>query len=193
MPKVLDSFPDGVDPSIKQRVLDTLTEALDTLETSYLNRQRNLADNPLIMPRVVYDLRGHTAGMACNNRKDPTKSKIRLNPDMLNDPRYAEDMITTTVPHELAHIVQRQLWPMSKAHGWEWQQIMGILGLPPTVCHDYDTVAARTRKPTARPYTYVCDCGDGREHRMTALIHRRIQQQGKQYICNDCKATLVLR
>lgn len=181
MPTILDSFPDGVDPSIKQRVLDTLTKALDTLETSYLSRQRNFADKPLTMPTVAYDLRGHTIGMAVGGKL------IRLNPDMLNDPRYTEDMIAVTVPHELAHCVQRQLYPVSKSHGWEWKMIMGILGLPPTVCHNYDTIAARTRKPTARPFTYVCDC---REHKMTALIHRRIQA-GRQYICNDCKGYIV--
>lgn len=124
-------------------------------------------------PKILYDLKGHTGGYAIGGHT------IRLNIQVLNDPRYTEDMIEQTLPHELAHIAVHQLWPRAKGHGREWQSMMFKLGLKAERCHQYETKAARKK---ATPYTYYCGCG---EHKVTATLHRRMQQ-GRMYRCRKC-------
>jgi SprT protein len=131
----------------------------------------------IVPPAVSYDLKGHTAGYAIG------KDRIRLNLELLNDPRYHANMIADIVPHELAHIITAQLSPWAKAHGNDWKTVMFRLGVPAIRCHNYETVAARTR---ARPYRYFCQC---KEHRVTATLHKRIQE-GRVYTCNDCGGRL---
>lgn len=132
-------------------------------------------------PEVVYDLKGHTAGMANSHR-------IRLNLSLLNDPRYREDMLKQTIPHEAAHVVVSQLWPKEPGHGAKWQRAMYALGLNPTRCHQYETKAARNRKRMSRPYVYKCAC---REHHATQIIHRRIQQEGQVRTCRICGTAIT--
>lgn len=147
----------------------------ETVETL----QKHFPDTKLIVPEIVYDLKGHTAGMA-------NKSKIRINVDLLYTEHY-DDMIQSTVPHEVCHVVQRQLYPASKSHGYEWTRLMLLLGLPPERCHSYDTTPARKRTPMKRPYVYTCEC---RTHAMTQIVHRRIKS-GKDYVCRDCRQPLI--
>ena len=148
---------------IKDRVEVILTETLERLKEHY----------PMITrPVVVYDLRGRTAGWAIGSKT------IRLNSDLLLT--ETEDMLRQTLPHEVAHIVQHQIYPRSKAHGYEWRRIMHYLGLPADRCHQYETVAVRKR---ARPYAYYCSCSE--PHMVTETLHRRMQT-GKVYQCRRC-------
>lgn len=147
-------------------VEEAITKALETF-TEHFGRtfQR---------PEVEYDLKGHTAGYANSKR-------IRLNTELLYS--HHDDMIHRTVPHEVAHVVQRELYPGSKSHGGEWQYLMGILGLPADRTHSYKTTAARIRK---REYVYGCSC---EPHHVTETLHKRIQR-GNVYTCNKCHDTL---
>jgi SprT protein len=133
------------------------------------------AEVKLAFPEIVYDLKGRTAGRA-------NGEKIRLNADLLNG-KYREDMLNQTVPHEVAHSIQFQLFPRSQPHGREWRVIMYILGKPATRCHNYDTKPARVTK---RPYEYRCNC---QTHHLTEYKHIKIQS-GAKYICKRCKGEL---
>lgn len=174
MPTVLDSFPDGISDSIREAYERKLEDSVKALEAFY--------GRSLIRPTIVFDLKGHTAGIAYGT------DRVRLNPDLINDPRYAHDMLTDTLPHEIAHCISEQIHPHCKHHGWEWKQAMYALGLPPKVCHNYETKAARTRSKTPRPHEYHCLCES--PHMLTNLLHKRIQS-GREYRCRICKAKLI--
>jgi SprT protein len=166
--------------------LDDETLARELGEISDLLKQRVNAkvDEVLKMypdvksPTIKYDLKGHTAGWAIGGHT------IRLNAEILNNPKHTDDMINRTVPHEVAHIVVQQKWPNAKGHGREWRGVMYRLGLNAERCHQYETKAARKRP---RPYEYYCNCDT--PHRVTITLHRRIQS-GRPYRCRRCKAYL---
>lgn len=130
-------------------------------------------------PEIRYDLKGHTAGMA-------NASYIRINVDLLYT-EHKDDMLNQTIPHEIAHVAQRQLFPCSKPHGREWAHFCYLLGIPAERCHNYETTAARKRSKMPRPFVYVCSC---RKHYLTKILHKRILQ-GRYYKCRDCGQTLA--
>src|SRR5258708_4986003 len=94
-------------------------------------------DRGLVTPTVSYDLKGKTAGYVKWGSNNVTLNLYLLN----NEP----DMFTNTIPHEVCHVVQDQVWPRSKPHGNEWAHLMCLLDLEPVRCHQYDTVPARKR------------------------------------------------
>jgi len=132
------------------------------------------------LPQVKYDLRGRTAGYAVGGHT------IRLNLEILNDPRYTEDMIKQTIPHEVAHIACMQFWPTENvAHGYKWQRMMVRIGLKPDRCHQYETKKARQTKK----YRYTCGCSS--PLMMGATRHRRMQNGESFYRCSICKERLI--
>lgn len=164
------------------RVLGEVSEHVRYRVMSKVNEILSMYDD-ITPPVIKYDLKGHTAGWAIGGHT------IRLNAALLNNPRYVDDMIEQTVPHEVAHIIVHQRWPRAKGHGREWQHVMHRLGLNATRCHQYNTTAART---TAKPYVYYCHCTT--PHHVTKLLHTRIQRRIAQghshYICKICKGRL---
>lgn len=155
---------------LQARVDAVVKNTYEVLELSY--------DRTFERPTILYDLKGHTAGQAFYNT-----NTIRLNLDILTDPRYQEDMLDDTIPHEIAHLVARNLYGARiKPHGVEWRMVMRRIGLTPTRCHNYDTVPARRRRRQPRNHAYDCGC---RIHKVTALLHKRIQS-GQQRICRIC-------
>jgi SprT protein len=117
-----------------------------------------------------------------------TADYIRVNAQILINPEFTEDMINNTIPHEVAHVVVRQTWPSAKGHGKEWKLMMYYLGLEAERCHSYDTVAARQRQKAPRPHVYYCNCDE--PHRVTNILHRRMQQ-GRRYTCRKCGSYLT--
>jgi SprT protein len=133
---------------------------------------------PINRPVVRYDLRGRTAGQAINGKT------IRLNLALLGNPRYFEEMLNNTLPHEVTHIACQQWWPKERvAHGLKWRQMMGVIGLPATRCHQYEVTPART---TRRPHAYQCAC---QTHYVTNLLHERMTH-GQTYKCRKCGTKL---
>lgn len=149
----------------------------EVVEATFVKLEAKL-DQTFKRCEITYDLKGRTAGMAYS-----LPPEIKLNLQLLLDSRYTEDMLNDTVPHEVCHIVQRQLAPRSKAHGHEWQRLMYLIGLEPTRCHNYEVAPVRKH---ARPHRYECDC---RVHMVTNLIHTKIQS-GQVRTCLNCKGRL---
>lgn len=163
---------------IKQRVLDKVREGIDLIEKHY--------KKTISVPAVVYAVGGATAGTA--NHRTYT---IDINPVLLME--NLDDMIDNTVPHELAHlachtiypeayqssvrmVMGRRGWQMRRTkreiHGWQWQEIMRVLGADPARTHKYDVSNVSHRK--AR-YEYRCS---GCEHVMQIgpKIHKQLQR-----------------
>jgi SprT protein len=159
-----------------KRIEDAVNNSID----STIHKLQGLFPNRGIQtPKVLYDLEGHTAGWAIGGHT------IRLNLNLLLNPDHFQDMIDRTVPHEICHIVDVQMHG-SSSHGYRWKYLMYHIGLEPTRCHSYETVAARKRKKMPKDQIYYCACG---EHGVTIILHRRMLQ-GKRYYCKRCGETL---
>lgn len=111
------------------------------------------------VPEIRYDVKNTDGGLAYG-----VQWLIRLNLILCfeNEAHF----IDTTVPHEVAHLVQRRVYgavrrnpdgsvmldPVTKrpkkvrSHGPEWAEVMGHFGLPATRCHSY-SVASIARRP----------------------------------------------
>jgi len=173
MPKVVQNhqFPGEVPAEILARVDAKIRDCIRILSA-------DMPDKVFPAPVVRYDLRGKTAGYAVG------ATIMRLNTDLLNDPRYVDDMIDDTVPHEYAHNFVAANYPYAQSHGYEWRRTMIFLGVAPERCHTYEVTSARTMKQ----YKYVCPCG---VHWVSATTHNRIRKGERYYYCKDCNGRLV--
>jgi len=127
---------------------------------------------------IVFDLQGTRAGVAHNGRE----KKIRVNAKVATE--NFEEYVNQVVPHEVCHIVQRQEWPHSKPHGYEWAHLMILLGLSPDRTHSMKVEKARKHK---KPYMLYCACG---EHPVSRHKMARMAHENAQYVCRRCKQVL---
>jgi predicted SprT family Zn-dependent metalloprotease len=107
-------------------------------------------------PTITYDLRGRTAGQAwCG------LNLIKINAVLLVE--NVDEMLSRTVPHELAHIATAVIYPEAmkrgfaskrRPHGAEWQSIMHALGADASRCHTMDTSNSAVKR-TNRAYFQV--------------------------------------
>lgn len=131
---------------------------------------------------IRFDLTGKAAGMAMfPYRGTPV---IRYNALLLAENR--EDFLTRTVPHEVAHVVARQLFGKRiKPHGAEWRQVMQLFGAEASRCHNYDV--SRSVRRRLKRYAYRCGC---RTHQLSSIRHNRVKR-GQTYHCLACKQPLI--
>lgn len=102
----------------------------------------DLYDREFVLPDVRFDLKGTTAGEAIWV-KGQAKSTIRFNPVLLSEnwARFRD----RTVPHEVAHLVSRELHGAQiRSHGPEWQAVMRDFGCETTRCHNYSVANVST-------------------------------------------------
>ena len=138
---------------------------------------------------VTFDLRGRAAGMYRVTRPSMHRKisrTIRFNPWLFA--KYSDDSWQNTIPHEVAHYITDCLYGLGtiKPHGFEWREVMSVLGAEPTVTANYSLEGIPTRQ--VKRYAYRCAC---REVQLTAYRHRRIMQGQQQYRCKDCGHMLV--
>lgn len=145
---------------------------------AYIAKANALYRRSFPMPTVSFDLRGKTAGQAYYQ-----KNHIRLNPVLFTE--NIEEFLGDTVPHEVAHLVARQLHlPKTiQSHGVEWQAVMRDFGLKPRRCHSYDVTNAQVGKA----YAYRCGC---RDHTLSSRKHLAVTR-GARYTCRKCRELLV--
>lgn len=178
-------FPEITDPVFRQAMELPPDDAVEQkVQSTIYTLQEKLGDPYNITikaPTVTYDLKGTTAGMAVFDRLTKT-GNIRINNALLYTDHY-EDMIQDTVPHEVAHIVARQVYGNIKPHGKEWQYVMALLGLSATRCHDYDVTHSRTHIK----FTYTCRCGP--IHKVGSALHTKMQS-GRHRTCKACRTRL---
>jgi len=137
-----------------------------------------------------FSLRGRCAGQyVYSYRGVPVtfvKSVLRWNLEIAKS--NLREYLDTTVPHELAHAIQRYHYPTSQPHGAEWKRLcVALIGRELPRCHSFDVTPARKTKR----YTYTCNC-DSKKHNISSVIHNRIMN-GRYYRCNDCYSRIVLQ
>jgi SprT protein len=127
---------------------------------------------------IIFKRSGTTAGYSNYNMRE-----LMFQLDLAE--AHAEEFIRETVPHEVAHYVQRAVYGYSKRvqhHGWQWKYIMSrVFKLVPERCHTYDTSVTKVKRQQRFPYKCAC-----RTHSISTTIHNRIQQSGRKYRCTDC-------
>lgn len=103
-----------------------------------------------------------------------------------------EKFLNSTVPHEMAHLVDFVLYKTGKilrqnwsAHGRSWKRIMLSVGLEPSRCNGY---AGAKRAKTVKRFVYKAECGC--EFNVTSNLHNKIQA-GSNRICGQHKKRLV--
>lgn len=96
-------------------------------------------------PIIRFDIKNTNGGEAWIK-----KNLIRLNLILLVE--NEEHFLAQTVPHEVAHLVAHFVYdakPMNgkkvRPHGKEWQEVMGVLGIPPNAKHKYDCTSIQPR------------------------------------------------
>ncbi len=128
------------------------------------------------LPIISLDLRGVCAGKA-------SILKIWYNPKIAEN--NLEDFLVRTVPHEVAHTVDRRLHGTS-SHGPAWKRIMRDFGVDDSRCHSYTAGVT----PARRIARFQYDCGCPEPHFLTSIRHKRVLQ-GKFYHCGACGSCLV--
>jgi len=136
------------------------------------------------MPKVAYDCRGLKAGVA-----KLQLYSVHFNPIFLNE--NVEEMIENTVPHELAHLIDWEVYQKHQqyygrrmsAHGHTWKSIMRLFGATPTRCHSYNTSNAQER--VKNKFHYKCSAC-GHDIFMGPVRHRKAQN-GTTYWGKCCR------
>lgn len=121
-------------------------------------------------PSVTFKYQGAAAGSA----------NYRDNVIMLNAGQaiQSDAIARLTVPHEVAHLVCRHLYPKAKAHGPEWRMICRSLGGDGKRCYNAAErgVTVVKAKRTIRHYLYHTTVGT--ECWVGPIHHARLQKHG---------------
>lgn len=158
------------------------TALVDTV-AYWVARANSLFDLAVPVPQVRMDLRGRSAGLTVYARRHREPALIRFNAGLCQ--QYPTEMLTHTVPHEVAHVVTAWRYGARvKPHGPEWRSVMAAFDCPATVCHNM--VAAPARRH--RYFPYRCACEEVRY--LSAIRHNRIRR-GAGYSCTRCGMRLA--
>jgi SprT protein len=148
---------------------------IDTVE-KYVNIANEFYRISLKIPLISFKLRGRVAGKASGYWVKYNLYFFKAN---------REDFLNSTVPHEVAHYVQKNLFRYSSPHGIEWKRIMHLFGCPPIRCHSYDLNVLPKRKSHEKFLVY-CNCG---VLKVGKTVYVRFKN-GTQYKCRTCKSKI---
>ena len=124
------------------------------------------------MPPVDFKLKGFVAGKGGANI-------LKFNLDIAS--QNLEHFLVTTVPHEMAHVLQMRTYPRSKPHGTEWTHFCRVLtGKALPRCHSYAVTSSR---PTQKVF---CLC---KEWQFTSVRVARMKR-GARYTCRNCRSVI---
>jgi SprT protein len=167
---------------MNQAPLLGLLQRTEACTRKLLNRAERHFERPMPQAIIRFDLRGRSAGMV--RFAAGCTPEIRYNPQLLAE--NEEQFLARTVPHEVAHLVVRELFGAAvRPHGGEWKAVMGFFGADPSRCHDFDVSRSQVRRLPR--FLYRCGC---RCHELTSIRHRRIRN-GQSYLCRACKQPLT--
>lgn len=136
--------------------------------------------------KIVYDINSARLG----GQADFGRRILRVNPVFLN--AHTEHYLKTTVPHEVAHFGVNDVWmanPFSfkrpDGHGFEWEQMMYVVGAPADRCHNYTVPEGVVVGKPKTKYHYTCPkCN--KDMFAGPRVHANIQQRGVKYFHRGC-------
>lgn len=130
----------------------------------------------LITPLIVgwENKKVGTAGLAYMGR-----GKVTFNPTYIDQ----KDFWETTIVHEVAHHIQRWIYPTAKqAHGPEFRYIMSLFGRSGRTHHKMVTEAYKEK----HPHEYVCPTCN-RSIFVSDILHQRLQIRPRYCTEKNCK------
>ena len=149
----------------------------------YMNiAKKHFHDKTLHAPVIQYSKRGTTAGTATYS-----SNSVNFNMGIYNE--NVETFLSTTVPHEVAHLISYQVFGRDgTGHGRNWKFIMEhVFGVAAKRCHSYNVAHHKTRK-VRRDWVYQCKC---RTHNLSTIKHNKFQEGRSSYRCIHCRSTLI--
>ena len=154
---------------------DLKSTILNRIDEVFAQYNQLLPDNQIDPDSitVIFDLKGTTAGKA-------HWGKRRLNLNLILATNNLPEFLARTVPHEIAHLYQTKIYPLSEPHGKEWKRIMRLGGYAPVRCHSYDTTGLAAYK-----HSYTCNCPN-RVHMLSTVRHNKVASGYASYICKFC-------
>jgi SprT protein len=130
------------------------------------------------MPRISYGVRGAVAGKA-----SLSEWEVKLNATLLKE--NAQEMVSDTVVHEVAHLVTRAMHGRAVAsHGDEWKSVMRSLGVNPSRTHSFDVTNAAVGRLV---FKWGCGC---REAVFSDRKHHKLVGGQRYVTCRKCKNRL---
>jgi SprT protein len=152
-------------------------EILAKVEECFMIAEKFFGKNFERPRNIKFKRSGTTAGTSCYSERE-----LMFQLDFAD--HNPENFISQVVPHEVAHYVQRAVYGYGtvKPHGKEWKFVMRrVYNLVPDRCHSYDTSVTTTR--TRKRFDYSCGCTI---HKISSIVHNRIQSGKKRYTCRSC-------
>jgi predicted SprT family Zn-dependent metalloprotease len=132
-----------VSENLKEYSDEDLQAAAQRVANTYARIANRELNAKLSIPvKILFDLcdRNPTWGGAAN-----ADFKIEVNMILFRD--NIKDILNTTIPHEIAHLVQHNMFDRrgayTQSHGAEWQEIMKRFGKDPFKCHNMDVTKAK--------------------------------------------------
>lgn len=149
----------------------------------YIVRAEHLYGRRFDRVPVLFDLKGHAAGMFKVIGK---RRLIRYNPWIFA--KYFEENLRDTVPHEVAHYIVHEVYPRrtTKPHGQAWKNLMSEYGADPGVTFNLDLEGVPQR--SQKTHRYQCGC---QIHEVSTTRHNRMQRRRMRYHCCSCDGLLV--
>jgi len=161
-----------VSQDTNNKVVKIVNETLEKAKTLWPHKAHLV--KPLTVDWEVGGVR--TAGLAHIYR-----DRVSYNSHYINE----VDFWDTTVPHEVAHHLQKWFYPSARqAHGPEFRSIMARLGCSTRTCHSMKPEALLE----ARPFEYECPCCK-KTFNLSNILHKRVQS-GQRRFCSSsaCKS-----
>lgn len=158
-----------VSAQMKARVNKVIADSVLKIERMYHIKMKPI--------NVVYDINSaRLYGMACLD-----ENKIRLNPAILN--LHPEKYLSTTVPHEVAHLGTHSVWLNAGAnwysrpsgHGYEWKRMMThCLSIPASRTNYYEIPEGVKVGKSKAQHPYKCECC-GESITVGPKVHTKLQ------------------
>lgn len=103
------------------------------------------------LPEIRWDVKNTDGG-----RANYSQWLVRFN--LILCVENEEKFLSTTVPHELAHLITYRVFfkklqaegKKLRPHGTQWKEVMGVLNTPAKTCHSYDCTSIQKPKRRAR-------------------------------------------
>lgn len=147
--------------------------------------EKGLIDFPQKRHEIEFDfnLKGMTAGQAVT--KGTGEVILRFNMELAE--QNADEFLSETVPHEVAHIIANIHYKENCGHGYLWQHVMLTWKKNPMRCHDY-SIENVTRRNT-RGYKWECvRCG--KVFSVGKNLDGKIKAKPMAYHCNSCNGNI---
>lgn len=154
---------------IEKREKGMEVECLREVERAFKIAEKHYGRSIKRVPVTFSKRMTSSAGAALEEKNKAGKwegTEIRLSLPLLKLNGLA--FVSRTPGHEAAHIITTAIYGDVKTHGWQWQKVMDLIGIPAGTTHDY-----KIEKKAKRLFKYT---RNGVTHNLTIIRHNKLQR-----------------